>query len=158
MRLRMIAVFSVATVLAACGGSDGMGTKKSDAALRAGAVSTDQPAYFLGPDYGGLALDDAVVDVPHRLVSAWYGKCPVSFGDTTCSPPVEVQTMIMVPEDWQNTVDCARVADVRGVPALDFGDALQLVTGASVVTIAVVPHNSAKARRVASALRQVTES
>ena len=74
---------------------------------------------------------------------------------TRCAPPFQVINEVMDPELWSTAVGCSRLAPVRGVPAVTFGDALMLLTAESLITLADDTGDAAAATAAAEQLRPV---
>jgi len=97
--------------------------------LHALAARATHPVYFLGESYQGKNLTE--VDNDGTFV---YGTCESEWGDEgPCTPPTQVQNGVaFLPAA---TRGCARVRDVRGVPAASFGGGLAVFTGNLMVQI-----------------------
>jgi hypothetical protein len=96
------------------------------------------PSYFLGRSYAGLDLTHVEAagsdpDMPEEGAFFVYGDCDA--GSEGCSPPIEVQNGPAENSLKGAVIGCGRLADVRGVPAVLWGDGLVLFTQDSTVTI-----------------------
>jgi hypothetical protein len=130
----------------------------------------EYPLYWLGRSYGGLRLSGVTttrVVVPNaahsrilrthsHVVDFTYGRCSAGTRDEGgCAPPLEVQ-------DWPA---CGRNAalyglrlplhvHIRGVPAKEFGDRIELWTGTTDVVI--FGRHAARAAQALESVRPAT--
>jgi hypothetical protein len=151
MWLTAVLMFAVA----ACGtGSSGQLDKPDEVAeqLNEIAAKAESPVYYLGPQFRDWPLTEALADGTGR-VDAIYGSCDATFD--SCAPPLDLINQPLDRGAWSLAVGCRRLASVRGVPAVHFGDALVLLTGTSVITLAVTGGDMATAIAAAEQLREV---
>jgi hypothetical protein len=148
-------------LMAACGESavttraaSAGGAQQAEAKLQQAADASGTPVYFLGEKFAEWPLTEALTDEPGR-VDALYGECRGDGLQGTCGPEIDVINESFDAPKWADAVGCSRLEPVRGVPAVHFGDAVVLLTGGSVVTIAVLGDDTATALRAAKILREV---
>jgi hypothetical protein len=92
------------------------------------AAANGRPSYFRGRSYAGIDLT-AVEDEGDLFI---YGTCEYR-GDGGCAPPRQVQNG---PEHLSGAVrGCARLRDIRGVPAVSLGGGVVLFKRGSAVKI-----------------------
>ena len=111
------------------------------------AAAKGPPSYFLGRSYAGIdlfAVEDEGADYS-------YGSCDTSGGG--CGSPIQVHNG---PVNLTGDVrGCSRLPEIRGVPAVSWGDGLVLFTHNSAVSIA--EHVTGEdLRSMAEALRPVS--
>lgn len=149
--LALAVAASSATALAGCGGGGGQAPVAPGAPLAA-QRSVDVRLYYAGRSFEGLPLTGVTTD--QHFTSFIYGTCDANaHGEGGCVTPLELQV--------SSTCDRnALVLDIRpraflrsrGVPVLDYGDDLELDTGASHVTVFA---DRSRGRRAIAALRPV---
>jgi hypothetical protein len=91
--------------------------------------ASDTPAYYLGRSYDGLDLTHVEAagsneDTPEDGAFFAYGDCDAGGGEGGCGPPIQIQNGSTEALSRGALRGCARVADVRGVPAILWGDAV----------------------------------
>jgi len=140
---------------ASCGGS---AMARADVErLLASSAASSTPAYFLGDGYAGLPITNVLRDEGGTTIV--YGTCYVApFSEGGCAPPLQVQTRTFSPEDWPNAADCSRLADIRGVPALDFGGGTVLVLDGLTITVFDDTMDAAKSGGAAADVRRVGQA
>jgi hypothetical protein len=115
------------------------------------------PAYFLGDGYVGLPITWLSRD--EGVTTIVYGICDVPpFGEVGCAPPLQVQTRAFSAEDWSHAEGCSRLADIRGVPALDFGGGTVLALDGVTVTVFDDRGDPQRSSAVAADVRRVGQS
>ncbi|WP_446220510.1 hypothetical protein [Micromonospora sp. IBHARD004] len=139
-------------VLAGCGIGTSPKPGQVDERLNEIAANAERPVYYLGQQFRDWPLTDVGADGTGR-VDAIYGTC-LAVVDS-CAPPLEVINQPLDSSMLSMAVGCSRLAPVRGVPAVHLGDALVLLTGASLVTVAVAGDDPATAMAAAEQLRGV---
>jgi hypothetical protein len=156
---RMIGLAAVALVLLAGGcGSRGYATVPRGEDVEGGlskARAARFPIYYAGRTFAGLPLTDVEVERPGRALIA-YGTCRIALpADGGCSVPVQIQHFPFNPSNWRGAVvNCYRKPSLLGVPTVRH-DGLVLFTRGQVVKI--YAHSAAEGRRVALALRRVSD-
>lgn len=138
--------------VAGCGTGTSPKPEQVEQRLNAIAAEAERPVYYLGPRFRDWPLTEVGADDTGR-VDAIYGTCRAADGG--CSPPLEVINQPLDVSAWSMAVGCSRLPPVRGVPAVHFDDALVLLTGDSLVTVAVTGADTATAVAVAEQLREV---
>jgi hypothetical protein len=114
-----------------------------------GDVPSPRQRLFVGKTFEGLALTSALRS--SNDVSYIYGSCDASGGEGGCAPPLEVQNWsICLRHPLEIDRIPRRIVRMRGVPVIDYGDALEVLTGRTEV---VVFADERRARRVVAALR-----
>jgi hypothetical protein len=141
------------SALAGCGSSAGSGmSKQTQDRVEEIAAHADRPVYYLGQQFRDWAVSDASIDNDTGGFSVIYGTCTAGM-DSSCAPPLQVITEVLDPVKWGMAVGCSRLPPVRGVPAVNFGDALVLLTADSLITIGVGNGDAATAMAAAEQLR-----
>ncbi|MGC5022239.1 hypothetical protein [Micromonospora sp. DT47] len=138
--------------LAGCGVGTSRDPEPVEMRLNEIAAKAERPVYYLGPRFRDWPLTDAGADGTGR-VDAIYGTC-LAVHDS-CALPVDVINQPLDTSMWSMAVGCSRLAPVRGVPAVHFGEALVLFTGDSVVTIGLAGDDTGTAIAAAEQLREV---
>lgn len=149
MWLTAVMMFAVA----GCGTGTSGKPEQVEERLSEIAAQSDRPVYYLGPGFRDWPLTDVGADDTGR-VDAIYGTC-FAVDDGGCSPPIDVINQPLDFAAWSVAVGCRRLPPVRGVPAVHFGDALVLLTGDSLVTVAVTGDDTATAIAAAEQLHEV---
>jgi hypothetical protein len=90
--------------------------------------------------------------VPHHHPVAPRDACTPGL-DSSCAPPLQVMTEKLDPVAWNMAVRCTRLPPVRGVPAVNLGGALVLLTADSLITVGVGDGDPATAMAAAEQLR-----
>jgi hypothetical protein len=104
---------------------------------------------FAGKAFEGLPLTSSLRSAV--AFSYIYGSCDASGGDGGCAPPLELQNWsICRRHPLEIDRIPLRISRMRGVPVIDYGDALEVLTGRTDV---VVFADAGRARRVVAALR-----
>ena len=136
---------------------------KTEIRLQQIAASTSQPIYYLGDTFNNWPLHDAVifsggsgVDGATSLesgqtLSIGYGY---SCSGDTCSWKLEVTTQ---PVSLTGAVGCSRLRSLRGVPTVQWSDAVLLFTGDRAVRLGGTASHPKVAKAAAQALRLVGE-
>ena len=144
------AVIPVATMLlASCWDSTTPVMSADEIAHRLSIAARQRPpVYFVGTNYAGLPLTS--IDNGTSRTWMYYGTC--KYVDGSCDLPLEVETEPFHRGQWSGiVVDCYRLPDVDGVPAVSFGgDQVALFIGPVTVTVYGDP-----ARRIAAGVRAV---
>ena len=147
-------------------GPSGPGPAKTEARLRQIATTTTTPIYYLGAEFHGLPLEDAIIFTggteaqgdtsldPGQSLSVGYGSfC----SEGSCSSGIEVGA-----EDIPlggNIVGCSRLAPIHGVPTVSLaGDSVVLFTGPLAIRVGTTPGDVELAAQAAKELRRVGES
>jgi hypothetical protein len=150
---RATAALGLCVLAAGCGGAAGF-HHPSAADLARLQRNSDEPVYYAGPSFAGLALSNAGTQ-GRGDEYVEYGTCssgPSFLGDSSCAPPIEIEQLPFRPSAWRRAVGCHQLPNLRGVPTVRH-DGLVLVTGRQIVKI--YARSPAEDRRVASALRRV---
>jgi hypothetical protein len=125
--------------------------------LLASYAASSTPAYFLGDGYAGLPITDVSRD--EGVTQIIYGTCTVPpFSEGGCAPPLSVQTRAFTADGWSIAVGCSRLADIRGVPALDFGGGTVLVLDGLTVTVFDDRSDIAKSSAAAADIRRIGQT
>ena len=132
--VRRYLAFPLLLLLAACSHQvEVPGKPAAEVQQRLAAAAKDKPPiYYLGDTYRSLKISD-VVDP-----NVFYGTCKLTVGvgeEGGCAPPYQVHTETFAKETIANAVDCSRLKDIRGVPAISFGDGTWLFFGTTVVKV-----------------------
>jgi hypothetical protein len=133
-KIRVVTVVVLGMLAASCSSeSKSMAQADVERLLESYAASAT-PAYFLGDGYAGLPITWVERDEGVTLIV--YGTCKSapSF-EPSCSPPLQVQTRAFTADYWSNVEGCNRLADIRGVPALDWGGGTALVLDGLLVQV-----------------------
>ena len=141
--------------LAACGTGSSRQSDRPDKVeeqLTEIAAKAESPVYYLGPQFRDWPLTEALADGTGR-VDAIYGSCDATFD--SCAAPLDLINQPLDREGWSVAEGCSRLTPVRGAPAVHFGEALVLLTGTSVITLAVTGDDMATAIAAAEQLREV---
>lgn len=158
--MRSIPVVTVALLgmlAASCGGeSKSMAPAEVERLLESYAASAT-PAYFLGDGYAGLPITNVSRDEGVTLIV--YGTCNVApFSEGGCAPPLQVQTRAFSAEAWSRAVGCSRLADIGGVPSIDFGGGTLLVLDGLTVTVFDDTNDTAESSAAAADVRRVGQA
>ncbi|MGW3608013.1 hypothetical protein [Micromonospora sp. NPDC005161] len=148
MWLTAVLMFAVA----GCGTGTSPKPEQVEERLSEIAAEAERPVYYLGPRFRDWPLTEVGADDTGR-VDAIYGTCLAAVDG--CSPPLDVINQPLDFSAWSMAVGCRRLPPVRGVPAAHFGGALVLLTGDSLVTVAVTGDDTATAVAAAEQLRKV---
>ncbi|MET8311268.1 hypothetical protein [Micromonospora sp. NPDC005173] len=155
VRRRALPLWLIAVLMfavAGCGTGTSPKPEPVEERLSEIAAETERPVYYLGPRFRDWPLTEVGADDTGR-VDAIYGTCLAVVDG--CSPPLDVINQPLDSSAWSMAVGCRRLPPVRGVPAAHFGGALVLLTGDSLVTVAVTGDDTATAVAVAEQLREV---
>ena len=147
-------------------GPSGPGPAKAEARLRQIATTTTTPIYYLGAEFHGLPLEDAIIFTgdteaqgdtsldPGQSLSVGYGSfC----SEGSCSSRIEVGAE-EIPLGG-NIVGCSRLAPIHGVPTVSLaGDSVVLFTGPLAIRVGTTPGDVELAAQAAKELRRVGES
>ncbi|MGR6319087.1 hypothetical protein Q2K19_30520 [Micromonospora soli] len=155
VRRRALPMWLTAVLISAVAGC-GTGTSPKhdqvEERLHEIAAEAERPVYYLGPRFRDWSLTEVGADDTGR-VDAIYGTCLAVVDG--CSPPLEVINQPLDFSAWSMAVGCTRLPPVRGVPTMHFGGALVLLTGDSLVTVAVTGDDTATAVAATEQLREV---
>jgi len=136
---------------------------KTELRLQRLAATTSQPIYYLGDTFNSWPLHDAVIfsggsEVagatslkPGQTLSIGYGY--YCSGDT-CRWKLEVTT---APVPLTHAVGCSRLRSLRGVPTVQWSDAVLLFTGDRAVRLGGTSSHFEVAQAAAASLRLVGE-
>jgi len=149
---------AIAIVAAGCGlsGEQPPNLAAKDIPARLGKISSapgGDRVYFLGETFETLALTAAEFLGGNGIVFFAYGTCRGA-GEGRCSPPVQVQNQPW-DDPWDQVRGCVRLPPVRGVPAVQWGGGLTLLTGQPLWMIHIFARTEAEELRAAAALRRV---
>ncbi len=147
-------------------GPSGPGPAKTEARLRQIATTTTTPIYYLGAEFHGLPLADAIIFTgdteaqgdtsldPGQSLSVGYGSfC----SEGSCSSRIEVGAE-EIPLGG-NIVGCSRLTPIHGVPIVSLaGDSVVLFTGPLAIRVGTTPGDVELAAQAAKELRRVGES
>jgi hypothetical protein len=149
----LTATLAVASMSAAAGCGTGSSDTPGQVADRLSQIvdPTGRPVYYLGDRFGDWSLTD--VSNESGRIYLIYGSCLALFD--SCAPPLAVMNEVLDPTSWGLVVGCSRLPPVRGVPAVNLGDALVLLTESSLITVAPADGDIAMAVGAADELRPV---
>ncbi|WP_405065530.1 hypothetical protein OG558_26950 [Kribbella sp. NBC_01510] len=147
-------------------GPSGPGPAKTEARLRQIATTTTTPIYYLGAEFHGLPLEDAIIFTgdteaqgdtsldPGQSLNVGYGS---SCSEGSCSSGIEVGAE-EIPLGG-NIVGCSRLTPIHGVPTVSLaGDSVVLFTGPLAIRVGTTPGDVELAAQAAKELRRVGES
>ena len=113
--------------------------------------------YYVGDSFRGFGLAkiyESPSSAPNKTVTFWYGDCEqLVGGEGACGYDVTISVSDICERHFKRYgVSKSRLTTVRGVPAGDFGNGLELYTGDATV---VIPRQRTAAREVAAGLRSL---
>jgi hypothetical protein len=99
--------------------------------LLAAAAKAKPPMYYLGDTYRGLKIGDVL-----RSTVMYGTTCKITVGEEGgCAPPYQLATEAFTKESWAIAMQCSRLPDIRGVPAVSFGGGVQQIFATTVVKV-----------------------
>ena len=160
-------VVLVGTVLAGCETAPtGPGPDATVARLRQIASTTEEPVYWLGTEFHGWRLEDAIIGQggsevvgdttlgPGEDLTVLYGAYCV---DRDCAWHAEVGVQQVPIGD--NVIGCTRLAPLHGVPTVTLaGEAVILFTADSAIRVATSADDLEVAKQGAATLRRFGEA
>ena len=140
MRSGVFAALAFAVALATAGCSEDNVGPAEVARVRA---STDFDLYYVGASYRDFPLTkihESPASAPYKSVTFWYGDCEPAGGEGACGYDFTMSVYDVCGRPFQLwELPISRLTNIRGVPSGEFGTGLEMYTGDSSSSAAVVP-------------------
>lgn len=136
--LLALGVAAVVGALGECGAVNDHRTKVQPADIARARAFKGFDLYYVGDSFRGFPLAKIFRSPSHPSVTFWYGDCEPVGGEGACSYPISIHVSDICRRHFKMYgLPVTRLTRVRGVPAGQFGNGLELYTGDATIVISL---------------------